>query len=167
MKTKIIFLLLAAVLLGSVSVNARSKKAPKKTESTTPIKGDVNGDGKVDVADIVAIIAIMKNGGTGEKKYYWYVGMNNGNEVNSSNYTSVASLVSESEIPSTGTFDTHDAWEYIYFVMPSNKSLTSLMDGMFEIVFEQVVSTNDVNIYKTLGKFDGILTYTIENSASN
>ena len=74
MKTRFFFLLLAAVLLGSVSVNAQSNKAPKKAESETPLKGDVNGDGKVDVADIVAIIQIMKNsGGTGgETTYYWY-----------------------------------------------------------------------------------------------
>lgn len=67
MKTRFFFLLLAAVLLGSVSVKAQSE---------TPLKGDVNGDGKVDVADIVAVIEIMKNnGGTvGETKYYWYVG---------------------------------------------------------------------------------------------
>ena len=40
--------------------------------TTTPLKGDVNGDGKVDVADIVAILKIMKDGGgTSEgTKYY-------------------------------------------------------------------------------------------------
>lgn len=66
MKTRFFFLLLAAVLLGSVSVKAQSE---------TPLKGDVNGDGKVDVADIVAVIEIMKNnGGTTETKYYWYCG---------------------------------------------------------------------------------------------
>lgn len=31
--------------------------------SNTPLKGDVNGDGKVDVADIVAILKIMKDAG--------------------------------------------------------------------------------------------------------
>lgn len=51
MKTRFFFLLLAAVLLGSVSVKAQSE---------TPLKGDVNGDGKVDVADIVAILEIIK-----------------------------------------------------------------------------------------------------------
>lgn len=44
--------------------------------NSEPMKGDVNGDGKVDVADIAAIIKIMKDGGgtAGEIKYYWYVG---------------------------------------------------------------------------------------------
>ena len=57
----------AAMLLMSVCTFA---------QSGTPLKGDVNGDGKVDVADIVAVIEIMKNGSatSGETKYYWYVG---------------------------------------------------------------------------------------------
>ena len=67
MKTKF-FMLLAAVLL--------SASAFAQSENTGTLKGDVNGDGVVDVADINAIIQIMKNGGgTGEEtKYYWYAG---------------------------------------------------------------------------------------------
>ena len=67
MKTKFFFLL--AALLLNVCAFAQS-------ENTTPLKGDVNNDGTVDVADINAVIEIMKNGGgTGEEtKYYWYVG---------------------------------------------------------------------------------------------
>lgn len=63
MKKKIL-LLMAAMLLMSTGAFAQS------------IKGDVNGDGKVDVADIVAVIEIMKNGGGtgGETRYYWYAG---------------------------------------------------------------------------------------------
>lgn len=52
MKTKKFLMLLAAVLLSCVSAMAQN----------SPLKGDVNGDGKVDVADIVAILEIMKNG---------------------------------------------------------------------------------------------------------
>ena len=67
MKTKFFFLL--AALLLNVCAFAQS-------ENTTPLKGDVNNDGTVDVADINAVIEIMKNGGgTGEEtKYYWYAG---------------------------------------------------------------------------------------------
>jgi len=51
---KRIILTIAAMLLLCVGAFA---------QSSTPLKGDVNGDGKVDVADITAIIQIMKNGG--------------------------------------------------------------------------------------------------------
>lgn len=66
MKTKKLFLM-AAMLLMSVCTFA---------QNNTSLKGDVNGDGKVDIADIVAILKIMKEaGGTaGETTYYWYVG---------------------------------------------------------------------------------------------
>ena len=60
--------LMAAMLLAGVCAFAQSN-------NNEPLKGDVNGDGKVDVADIVAIIEIMKNGGTsGETASYYYVG---------------------------------------------------------------------------------------------
>ena len=72
MKTKKLFLM-AAMLLMSVCAFAQGDNSPK---------GDVNGDGKVDVADIVAIINIMKNGGGSESgggttdgKLYFYVGI--------------------------------------------------------------------------------------------
>lgn len=65
MKTKKLFLM-AAMLLMSVCTFA---------QNNTSLKGDVNEDGKVDIADIVAILKIMKEaGGTaGETTYYWYV----------------------------------------------------------------------------------------------
>ena len=67
MKTKKLFLM-AAMLLMSVCTFAQN--------SNTPLVGDVNGDGKVDVADIVAVLKIMKDAGgaAGETTYYWYVG---------------------------------------------------------------------------------------------
>jgi hypothetical protein len=55
MKTRF-FMLLAAVLLGSASVFAQSG-------NNEPSTGDVNGDGIVDVADITAVIKIIKDGG--------------------------------------------------------------------------------------------------------
>ena len=67
MNTKKLFLLLAAVLLSSVSAFAQSG-------NNEPLKGDVNGDEVVDVADIVAIIDIIKNNGEPQVTYYWYVG---------------------------------------------------------------------------------------------
>lgn len=117
MKTRFIFLLLATVLLGSVSVNAQSKKAPKKAESETPLKGDVNGDGKVDVADIVAILKIMKDGGgTSEgTKYYWYVG-----QTDPSTMTSISPIVTDTSSP---------GWRLIGNTLPNYSSSNKLWDG--------------------------------------
>ena len=69
MKAKVGFLLAAFLMLFSVSAKAQS--------GGTPIKGDVNGDGVVNIADVMAVIDIMMNGGgTGsETKYYWYIGV--------------------------------------------------------------------------------------------
>lgn len=66
-------MLLAAVLLGSASAFAQSNE---------PLKGDVNGDGVVDVADIAAVIAIIKNNAAApQTTYYWYVGETNPSSV--------------------------------------------------------------------------------------
>ena len=86
MKTKF-FMLLAAMLLMSVCSFAQN--------NNIPLLGDVNGDGKVDVADIVAILKIMKDaGGTaGGTTYYWYAGqtqpisMDSDPEVDDENFT--------------------------------------------------------------------------------
>lgn len=85
MKTKTIFML-AAMLLMSMGAFAQSN----------PLQGDVNNDGKVDVADIVKIIDIMQQG-SGEpgddSEFYWYAGqtqptsMNSNPEVDDTNFT--------------------------------------------------------------------------------
>jgi len=74
MKTKFFFLLAAVLLYASAFAQSGNNE---------PLKGDVNGDGTVDVADIAAIIEIMKNGGgTGEQTtYYWYVGQTNPSSI--------------------------------------------------------------------------------------
>ena len=63
MKQKL-FMMLAALMLMGTSAMAQSET----------LKGDVNGDGVVDVADIAAVIQIMKDNGDIETKYYWYAG---------------------------------------------------------------------------------------------
>jgi hypothetical protein len=72
MKTKKFLMLLAVVLLGSASAFAQSG-------SINPQNGDVNGDGVVDIADVVAVLGIMKDGGgtatVDDPNYYFYVGL--------------------------------------------------------------------------------------------
>lgn len=130
MKTKFFFLL--AALLLNVCAFAQS-------ENTTPLKGDVNNDGTVDVADINAVIEIMKNGGgTGEEtKYYWYVGQtqptsmtsvtaqdsgiftnNNWHTINVNNTYSFKNPIYNSESnPIKGDINT-----YWYVALPADKS---------------------------------------------
>ena len=86
MRTKLLIML--AALLLSASAFAQSE--------STPLKGDLNGDGKVDVADINEIIKIMKEaGGTAEPNtYYWYVG-----QTDPSTMTSISPIVTDNSSP--------------------------------------------------------------------
>ena len=68
MKTKKFLMLIAAMLLSCTSAFAQSGN------NNNPAKGDVNEDGTVDVADIVAVIDIMKNGGGTATVGYFYLG---------------------------------------------------------------------------------------------
>lgn len=66
MKTK--FYLLLTMMFVSMCAFAQS----------SAIQGDVNNDGKVDVADIVKVIDIMQQGSSepgDEEEYYWYLGI--------------------------------------------------------------------------------------------
>lgn len=151
MKTKAIIVLTALVMLFGVSANAQVKnQAPKRAETTTPIKGDVNGDGVVDIADIVAIIEIMKNGGgtSGQTTYYWYVGhvtneqFENANllasVVNGQNPTSNTTGPSTLTMPST----TGDVLVYIYPTIwgtPTIKSQNNFGTG--DMGYEEVELT--------------------------
>ena len=87
MKTKL-FIMLVAMLL--------SAGAFAQSENTGTLKGDVNSDGKVDVADINEIIKIMKEaGGTAEPNtYYWYVG-----QTDPSTMTSISPIVTDNSSP--------------------------------------------------------------------
>ena len=155
MKTKLNLLLTAVMLLlGSSSVFAQSG-------STNPAKGDVNGDGTVDVADLVNVIKIMKDGGgaVGEKMCYWYAGTNNGNAVQADNFTEVASRIAESEVPETGSV-TADG-QYVYFVMPETKHIESLTDGNGSAVEFTCTDVLGYHIYKTNDKISGSINFVV------
>lgn len=84
------------MLLVSVSAFAQSG-------NNEPLKGDVNEDGTVDVADITAIIAIIKNNAAPQTTYYWYIGTD---------------PITTSSVPGSGTVSAMDAsttlgWHYI------------------------------------------------------
>jgi len=82
-------MLLAAMLLSSASAFAQSG-------NNEPLKGDVNEDGTVDVADIAAIIKIMKDGGgTSEETAYYWVGTTQPTASNISSLTPKYSSLSD------------------------------------------------------------------------
>jgi hypothetical protein len=145
--------MLAAMLLMSVGAFAQNNE---------PLEGDVNNDGTVDVADIVGILKIMKDGGgaVGEKMCYWYSGTNNGNVVTADNFTDVASRIPESEFPETGSVTANG--QYVYFVMPEYYHLESLVDGNGSAVEFTCTDVMGYHIYKTASEISGMLNYTIE-----
>ena len=111
MKTKF-FMLLAAVLLGSVSAFAQSG-------NNNPAKGDVNEDGMVDVADINAILKIMKDGGGPVAVGgYFYLGTT---EPTAANYKSLPGAVTTftSIDDAVGTTASVAAGETLYMLCPA------------------------------------------------
>lgn len=151
MKTKLFLWLTAAVLLLSVNVSAQSSKkaTPKKTESETPLKGDVNGDGKVDVADIVAILKIMKEttGGTSEATYYWYVG--------TTKPTSLDQCETLTSYPEELIYTNNSgAKSKIYVVTDTNHNVT-FYNPQFNTELGQIVDVTTIpgcKIYETTGR---------------
>ena len=110
MRTRIITML--AALLLSVSAFAQSG-------NNEPLKGDVNGDGTVDVADIAAIIEIMKNGGgTGEQTTYYF-------SVGTTKPTSLSQASVVTSYPAEQTFTNPSTTEtcYVFVLTNSNKTV--------------------------------------------
>lgn len=90
MKKKILSLLAAFFMLFGTSAMAQ-------VDST--LEGDVNGDGVVDIADITAVIAIIKQNAEANPTYYWYAGWTIPTAEN------IATIVNE-EYPATNTDST-------------------------------------------------------------
>ena len=144
MKQKFL-MLLAVVLLSCASAFAQSG-------NNNPLKGDVNEDGKVDVADIVAVIDIMRNGGgTVETPvYYWYTGTTVPTADNlASIYTG-----SESSKPTTWTSDNPQSIaatnntggsSYIYYCFPTSWNVIVLDQDKVSEVSLADVSTFTLN----------------------
>lgn len=137
MKTKIITLLAALLMLLSTSAMAQSND----------LKGDVNGDGIVDVADIAAVIAVMKQNDDGKTKYYWYVGQE---AVTVDNYTTLATQVTE--YPTTFEYtNTSSKRGYTYIILHNSKTLTAV-EKVSQATINFTTDTTSIpnyTIYKT------------------
>lgn len=97
-----------------------------------PLKGDVNGDGVVDIADVVAVLKIMKDGGgTAETPvYYWYVGTtvptdptNSVQNTGNNKWTSIGTNLPTSDIK-INKVDTSYNYSTWYIAAPSEANFT-------------------------------------------
>lgn len=153
MKAKFVIVLTALLMLvGSVCAQVNNQ-TPKRAGSETPLKGDVNGDGVVDVADIAAIIEIMKNGGetAGETLYYWYVGPEKPTSL--SQATVVASYPSEYTYTSTNS----EAKTPVYVLTNKDKIVTMYDPAMPTIALKTAEDISTIPGYKiTYLSADGI-----------
>ena len=135
MNTKFFFLV--AFMLLSVCAFAQS-------EST--LKGDVNNDGTVDVADINAVIEIMKNGGgtVEESSYYWYIG-----QIDPSTIDEISPIVTDNSSP---------GWRKIGNTLPNYSASNMLWNGENNHItfagrdyYYIALPSNSIKIYSDLG----------------
>ena len=176
MKTKIFALFAAMMLLVGTTAMAQSGDTKTSKTTETEIKGDVNNDGIVDVADIAAVIAVMYEQGTVETQYYWYVG-----QENPANMTSISPIVTDNTSPgwrligtSVPTYSssnmlynpnvarivTGTTLQYNYIAIPS-KSSAIMRDGggnpgtsvnLCTLIGTKTIENVEYNIYKTNSK---------------
>ena len=158
MKTKIFALFAAMMLLVGTTAMAQSDNT---STTETEIKGDVNNDGVVDVADIAAVIAVMHEQGTVAPQYYWYAGQT---EPTSSNYTTLATQVTS--YPTTYEYtNTSGKRGYAYIILHNSKTLTAVEKvSQATVNFTTDTSIPDYTIYKsTVGMaVNGVMVITIK-----
>ena len=95
--------------------------AMAQVEST--LEGDVNGDGVVDIADITAVIAIIKQNAEASPTYYWYVGQDSSDKlITTGNYKQYCQSVTNYQ--SSQTFTVND--KYLYLVVLASKTVEAL-----------------------------------------
>ena len=176
MKTKIFALFAAMMLLVGTTAMAQSGDTRTSKTTETEIKGDVNNDGVVDVADIAAVIAVMHEQGTVAPQYYWYVGQENPGSM-----TSISPVVSDNTSPgwrligtsvptysssnmlynpNVATIVTGTTLQYNYIAIPT-KSSAIMRDGggnpgtsvnLCTLIGTKTIENVVYNIYKTNSK---------------
>ena len=111
-----VFMLLAVVLLTSASAMAQGG-------NYSPLQGDVNGDGSVDVADIVAVIDLIQKGQEAGEAGYFYLGTT---KPTATNYTTLAGAVATytSIDEAVGTKVSVAAGETLYMLCPTSWTKT-------------------------------------------
>ena len=139
MKQKLLMMLAALMLMGT------SAMAQSET-----LKGDVNGDGAVDVADIVAEVKIMKDNGDINTKYYFYIGQT---EPTAENYTTLESIKQVTAYPTAYTYTTAIRG-YVYILVADNYTISKIKDALngFDVNYKEETSPiTGYKLYKTGG----------------
>lgn len=139
MKQKLLMMLAALMLMGT------SAMAQSET-----LKGDVNGDGAVDVADIAAVIQIMKDNGDIETKFYWYVGQT---EPTAENYTTLEGIQQVTSYPTAYTYTTAIR-NYVYILVEDNYTVSKIKDALNGLDVNYKEETSPITgykLYKTAG----------------
>ena len=151
MKKKILSLLAAFFMLFGTSAIAQ-------VDST--LEGDVNGDGVVDIADITAVIAIIKQNAEANPTYYWYVGQENPSSIDTSNLKTATNeagwhLIGTSINGFTLTFNNQNLIEFdekkpYYLIIPNSLNVYA-GDGSTPVEDKYFVPTDQkITGYKTL-----------------
>lgn len=119
--------------MGSISASAQ--------DSGTPLKGDLNNDGKVDAADVVTLVNIITNGGEtgGETKHYWYVGETMPTEEN---YKSIATEVTSYD--DRYEFTPSSERTYVYVLVAADMSIAFIEPTLMAEI--DIIELTDVNI---------------------
>ena len=162
MKTKFFFFL-TMLLMSSVGAFAQS-------ETNTPLKGDLNEDGKVDAADVVVLVDIIMKKNVDPNKYYWYIGTENPASI--SNIQSDNTVGGWHEIGSSLSgfvLDTNDNPVHIsetrvpyYIVIPNELDIYDSLGDKMDYAFDAV--TCNISGYKAYkwskekfgSKYDGV-----------
>lgn len=119
MKKKILSLLAAFFMLFGTSAMAQ-------VDST--LEGDVNGDGVVDIADITAVIAIIKQNAEANPTYYFKIFKSESNKIKEYNETFLANKIANNEdcyqsLP-LGNYTIENTPAQIVIMAPSSWSFT-------------------------------------------
>ena len=158
MKQKIFFVLAALMMLTGTSAMAQSET----------LKGDVNGDGVVDVADIAAVIQIMRSEVVANRQtvHYLYVGVTDPTTL-SPLVVGNEKLDEWSEIVITPTslkfYKTDENWDehYWYLAVPAEYGFNVYDNGGNNITSQFTISVGkiadvDYTIYKVQNLTDTI-----------
>ena len=159
MKKKILSLLAAFFMLFGTSAMAQ-------VDST--LEGDVNGDGVVDIADITAVIAIIKQNAEANPTYYWYVGTENPANmtppsVGDANTTLCEWTLISSKPTEIAVYKTDENWdEHRWYIAIPEEYGCSIYDNANNNITTQFTKTSDTIagvkyvIYQTMNLMDTI-----------